>query len=46
LDLHIYGTGRDREIVKAPHKGAAAKETTAPVDGRPFAGKDRRVVVS
>ncbi len=37
FDLHIYGTGPNREIVKVPHNGAAAKETTAPVDGRPYA---------
>lgn len=36
-DLHIYGSGADREIVKVPHKGAAEKETTAPVAGRPYA---------
>lgn len=35
-DLHIYGTGADREIVKVPHKGTD-KEITAPVDGRPYA---------
>lgn len=35
-DLHIYGTGADREIVKVPHKGTA-KETVAPVEGRPYA---------
>ena len=37
FDLHIYGTGANREIVKVPHKGAAAKETTTAVDGRPYA---------
>ena len=37
FDLHIYGTGANREIVKVPHKGAAEKEATAPVDGRPYA---------
>ena len=36
-DLHIYGTGANREIVKVPHKGAAEKETTTPVEGRPYA---------
>jgi hypothetical protein len=36
FDLHIYGSGADREIVKVPHKGTD-KETTAPVDGRPYA---------
>ena len=35
-DLHIYGTGADREIVKVPHKGAVEKETTSPVEGRPY----------
>jgi hypothetical protein len=35
-DLHIYGTGANREIVKVPHKGAAEKEQTTPVDGRPY----------
>jgi hypothetical protein len=35
-DLHIYGTGAGREIVKVPHKGAVEKETTSPVDGRPY----------
>lgn len=34
-DLHIYGTGKDRDIVKVPHKGAA-EETTTPVKGRPY----------
>jgi hypothetical protein len=37
FDLHIYGTGANREIVKVPHKGPAEKETTTPVDGRPYA---------
>jgi hypothetical protein len=34
-DLHIYGTGADREIVKVPHKGVA-QERTAPVEGHPY----------
>src|SRR5918998_964261 len=34
-DLHVYGTGPDREIVKVPHKGTA-KESIAPVEGRPY----------
>ncbi len=33
-DLHIYGTGRDREIVKVPHKGGD-KEKVAPVEVDP-----------
>jgi len=36
FDLHIYGSGADRDIVKVPHKGTD-KEATAPVDGRPYA---------
>ena len=35
-DLHIYGTGANREIVKVPHAKAAKNEQTAPVDGRPY----------
>jgi hypothetical protein len=35
-DLHIYGTGADREIVKVPHAKAAKNEQTTPVDGRPY----------
>jgi hypothetical protein len=35
-DLHIYGEGKDREIVKVPHKGVA-KEKTETVDGHPYA---------
>jgi hypothetical protein len=34
-DLHIYGTGADREIVKIPHARAAKREQTAPVEGHP-----------
>ena len=37
FDLHIYGTGAHREIVKVRHKGPVEKETTTPVDGRPYA---------
>jgi hypothetical protein len=37
FDLHIYGTGANREIVKVPHKGPVEKEATTPVDGRPYA---------
>jgi hypothetical protein len=36
-DLHIYGEGKHREIVKVPHKGAAKQEATEPVEGRPYA---------
>jgi hypothetical protein len=36
-DLHIYGTGANREIVKVPHAKSAQKEQTTPVEGRPFA---------
>jgi hypothetical protein len=35
-DLHIYGTGKHREIVKVPHKGLAETEQVEPVDGRPY----------
>jgi len=35
-DLHIYGTGKDRDIVKVPHKGLSEKEKVEPVEGRPF----------
>ncbi len=35
-DLHIYGEGAKREIVKVPHAKAAKNEQTAPVDGRPY----------
>jgi hypothetical protein len=34
-DLHIYGTGANREIVKVPHKGTE-KEHTTPVAGHPY----------
>src|SRR5918997_1834539 len=34
-DLHIYGSGKDREIVKVPHK-KLAQEQTQPVEGRPY----------
>lgn len=30
-ELHVYGSGRDREVVVAPHE--RHKETTKPVDG-------------
>jgi hypothetical protein len=36
-DLHIYGEGRHREIVKVPHgKAAKQSEETTPVEGRPY----------
>jgi hypothetical protein len=35
-DLHIYGTGANREIVKVPHAKAAKTEATQPVEGRPY----------
>ena len=35
-DLHIYGTGAQRDIVKVPHKDATP-EQVKPVDGRPYA---------
>jgi Cys-tRNA synthase (O-phospho-L-seryl-tRNA:Cys-tRNA synthase) len=35
-DLHIYGTGADREIVKVPHKDAKP-EQVQPVEGHPYA---------
>jgi hypothetical protein len=34
-DLHIYGTGGNREIVKVPHKDATP-EQVQPVEGRPY----------
>jgi hypothetical protein len=34
-DLHIYGTGADREIVKVPHKDSKP-EQTRPVEGHPY----------
>jgi hypothetical protein len=34
-DLHIYGTGKDREVVKVPHK-KIKQEETQPVEGRPY----------
>src|SRR5215218_9954731 len=33
-DLHVYGSGKDREVVVAPREGRH-KETTKPVDGHP-----------
>ncbi len=34
-DLHIYGSGADREFVKVPHK-RLKQEKTDPVEGRPY----------
>jgi len=36
FDLHIYGEGKDRDVVKVPHKPGGA-ETTQAVEGRPYA---------
>ncbi len=33
-ELHVYGTGKDREVVVAPREGQR-KETTKPVEGHP-----------
>jgi hypothetical protein len=35
-DLHIYGTGPNREIIKVPHARTAKTEQRDPVEGRPY----------